>query len=173
MLGRTDRRLRIVVLLIVFAAFGVASIARLGYWQIARGQELQQQATSELERPVQEPAIRGNIYDRNGVVLATTAFRDTLSAYPDQISDAVRQKVVDALTPILQLDARAQSDLLARLAVPDSHYLVVDHEISEAQSTAVRNVIAAQNLPGLVLEPHAVRLYPNPGARPAPRSRAN
>ena len=78
----------------------------------------------------------------------------------------MRQKVVDALTPILQLDARAQSDLLARLAVPDSHYLVVDHEISEAQSTAVRNVIAAQNLPGLVLEPHAVRLYPNPGGAP-------
>lgn len=165
MLGRTDRRLRIVVLLIFFASLALASVARLGYWQVARGGELQQVAFSQLERPIQEQAVRGNIYDRNGVVLATTSFRDTLAAYPDQISADRRQAVADALAPILQLDRKAVSDLVTRLA-GGGHYLVVNRELTEAQSLAVRDSVAANRLPGLVLEPHPTRLYPNPGGAP-------
>lgn len=167
MLGRTDRRLRIVVLLIFFATFALASVARLGYWQVARGQELQDVALSQLERPIEEQAIRGNIYDRNGVVLATTAFRDTLAAYPNLITENRRQAVVDALTPILKLDHAAATDLLARLG-DGSQYLIVSREITDGQSAAVRKAQAdaTNDLQGLVLEPHAVRLYPNPGGAP-------
>ena len=35
MLGRTDRRLRMVALLLVFAVFGTAAMLRLGYWQVS------------------------------------------------------------------------------------------------------------------------------------------
>src|SRR5436305_12105757 len=105
MFGRTDRRLRIVVLLVLFAVMGVASVARLGYWQVARGSELQQQALSQLQKPIAQPSVRGTIYDRNGVVLATTAYRDTLSAYPDQIGEPQRAAIESALDTILALDA--------------------------------------------------------------------
>ncbi len=166
MLGRTDRRLRIVVLLIVFVTVATASVLRLGYWQVARAQDLQQAALSQLERPVSEPAIRGNIYDRNGVVLATTAYRDSLAAYPDQIPAAVRPALVAVVAAVLKLDDRTVTDLIKNLGADNAQYLVIDREISEAQSTEIRTAVATSHLPGLVLEPHAVRLYPNPGGVP-------
>lgn len=147
----------------MFVAFAAASVLRLGYWQVARAQDLQQAALSQMERPVSEPAIRGNIYDRNGVVLATTAFRDSLAAYPDQIPAAVRPALVAVLAALLRLDDHSVADLITHLGVADAHYLVIDREISEAQSAAIRAVVASAHLRGLVLEPHAVRLYPNPG----------
>lgn len=165
MLGRTDRRLRIVILLLVFAAFALAAVARLGYWQVARAGDLQQVALAQLERPMEEQAVRGNILDRNGVVLATTAFRDTLAAYPDQIPVELRRPLVDALAPILQLDVNAGNDLVDRLG-GGGRYLVLNRELNEAQSTAVRETVARASLKGLVLEPHAVRLYPSPGGAP-------
>ena len=64
MLGRTDRRLRILVLLVAFAVFAMAAVARLGYWQVARGSDLQNQASAQTVRSAEQPAIRGNIYDR-------------------------------------------------------------------------------------------------------------
>ena len=58
MFGRTDRRLRIVLLLVFFAVFGSAAVIRMGYWQVARGAELQQDAMSQLEKPISEPSVR-------------------------------------------------------------------------------------------------------------------
>src|SRR4051794_30515770 len=165
MLGRTDHRLRIVILLLFFGAFALAAVARLGYWQIARGAELQTMAISQQTSTIEQQAVRGQILDRNGVVLATTAFRDTLAAYPDQISEGARQGFVDALTPILSLTEPQRVDLLARLAC-ECHYLVVNRELSEAQSQGVREAVGKGSLPGVVLEPHPKRLYPNPGGAP-------
>jgi cell division protein FtsI (penicillin-binding protein 3) len=164
-LGRTDRRLRIVVLLVVFFAFAFGAVSRLAYWQVARGTELAQVALAQAERPIEEQAVRGNILDRHGVVLATTAFRDTLAAYPDQIGLEQRRRVAEALAPILGLDAAGADDLVARLT-SGGRYMVVNRELSEAQSIAVRELLATQGIPGLVLEPHAVRLYPSPGGAP-------
>src|SRR5438105_11364757 len=97
MFGRTDRRLRIVLLLVFFAVFGAAAVIRMGYWQLARGAELQQDAMSQLEKPISEPSVRGDIVDRNGVVLATTAYRDTLVAYPNQ--SAADHRAAETDTP--------------------------------------------------------------------------
>src|SRR5215831_15381686 len=105
MFGRTDRRLRIVLLLVFFAVFGAAAVIRMGYWQVARGAELQQEAASQLEKPISEPSVRGDIVDRNGVVLATTDYKDTLVAYPDQIPAGQRDGEADTLAQILDLDA--------------------------------------------------------------------
>ncbi|MEA2622703.1 MAG: hypothetical protein QOH61_1613 [Chloroflexota bacterium] len=165
MLGRTDHRLRIVVLLLVFASFALAALARLGYWQVARGGELQQVALAQLERPVEQQAVRGNILDRHGVVLATTAFRDTLAAYPDQIPLSLQPALLDALEPILGLTPADKAGLAERMA-GGGRYMVLDRELTEQQSAAIREAMGADGLPGLVLEPHSVRLYPNPGGAP-------
>jgi cell division protein FtsI (penicillin-binding protein 3) len=165
MLGRTDRRLRIVLLLVLFVAFATASLARLGYWQVARGAELQQMAVAQLQQPIEEPAIRGDILDRNGVVLATTAFRDTLSAYPDQVAADRVDAEVDSLSRILGLSGSAKRDLLARFN-ERGKYLVVQRELTDEQSAAVEAALADGTLTEVTLEPHAVRVYPNPGGAP-------
>ncbi len=171
MFGRTDRRLRIVVMLLVFIGIGVTAAARLGYWQVVRGPELQQQTLAQLEQPIQQPAVRGSILDRNGVVLATTAFRDTLSAYPEYMSESDQAVVLSTLTTILGLDAAGQGDLQAKLK-SDAPYVVIDRELTDEQDQAVRAAMTASqagktnSLGDLVLEPHAVRIYPDPGGAP-------
>src|SRR4051812_34802008 len=165
MFGRTDRRLRIVVLLVFFAVFGSAAVIRMGYWQVARGAELQQDAMSQLEKPISEPSVRGDIVDRNGVVLATTAYRDTLVAYPNQIAADQRVAETDTLAKILEFDAGERRDLLAKLSQP-TMYAVLDRELSDDQSDAVRAAISAGTMSGLGLETHSVRLYPGTGGQP-------
>jgi cell division protein FtsI (penicillin-binding protein 3) len=165
MLGRTDRRLRICLVLGFFVVFGAAAVLRMGYWQVARGAELQQDALGQLEQPIEQPAVRGDILDRNGYPLATTAYRDTLVAYPDQIDAAHRQGVTDALAGILKLNAIQRRELFTKLGL-DSQYQVLDRELSDDQSQLVHEAMGEGTLPGIGLETHAVRLYPDAGGQP-------
>ncbi len=165
MLGRTDRRLRIVLLLVFFAVFGAAAVLRMGYWQVARGAELQQDAMSQLEKPISEPSVRGDILDRNGVVLATTAYRDTLVAYPDQIPVDQRVDETNAIATILDFNSGQRRDLLAKLGQPNM-YQVLARDITDDQSNAVHAAIDAGKVVGLGLETHPVRLYPDTGGQP-------
>ncbi len=83
MLGRTDRRLRLLALLVGFVLFAGLLAGRLAYWQVVRGAEMRVDAMAQLERSVTQPSVRGDIFDRSGtVVLATTTYLDLLAAYP-------------------------------------------------------------------------------------------
>ncbi len=151
-------------ILVIFSAVGVL---RLGYWQVARGADLTARAMSQIQRTTDVPSVRGDILDRNGRVLATSVFRDTLGASPDIIDDVERQVIVDSLGEILGLDEEARSDLLSTTLDPRRRYATISQELTEDQSSQVRALIASKGLQQeLRLMPHAVRLYPNPGGQP-------
>jgi cell division protein FtsI (penicillin-binding protein 3) len=170
-LGRTDRRLRILVLLVAFAVFAVAAVARLGYWQVAQAPDLRVQAINTMVRPTQQPAIRGNIFDRNGTLLATTAFRDALALYPKLVLKDDRSSLVDLLAPILHLGPAGKDSLAADLDA-NGEYVVEKRELTFDQSQQLRK--ALDTLPANIaylsravsLEPHAVRVYPAEGGAP-------
>jgi cell division protein FtsI (penicillin-binding protein 3) len=163
--GRTDRHWRsaaVLGLLVVFASLGVL---RLAYWQVVMGPDLAARAQSQIRQVTDQPALRGDILDRNGVRLAMTAYRDTLAAWPDQIDDGHRERLVDELAGILGYDDAAREALLDKLA-PSKQYAVIDPELTEEQSQQVRTAIATGTLPGVTLLPHAVRVYPMSGGQP-------
>lgn len=162
--GRTDHRLRMLVLLACVIAFALAAVTRLSYWQVARP-DIRQQALAQIERHAVLPAVRGRILDRNGVVLATTGYRDTLVAYPDMIGDSDRAEMVDALVSLLQLNTAERRTLIANLD-PNLQWSVLKRELTEAQSQAVRDLVASRRWTELGLEPHPVRTYPAPGGAP-------
>ncbi len=165
MTGRTDRHWRraaVLGLLVVLAGIG---IVRLAYWQVVRGPELAAQAQRQIQRTATEPALRGDILDRYGRVLATTSYRDTLAAWPDRIDDAGRDVVVDRLAGILGLDEAGRARLLDTLD-PKAKYATLVRELTDEQSHLIRAEMAAGSLRGLTLIPHAVRFYPNPGGQP-------
>ena len=93
MLGRTDRRLRHLALLAVFIVIALALGVRLSYWQIAQADDLRLRAEAQMTRPSVEFAQRGDISDRRGTLLATTAYRDLLAAYPDLLATEARGPV--------------------------------------------------------------------------------
>jgi cell division protein FtsI (penicillin-binding protein 3) len=154
------------VLLAALVAFAVASVLRLSYWQVARGSELRTEAYAQLEQRRVLPAVRGDILDRNGAILATTVYRDRLAAYPDMINDADRRSVADDLAEVLGLDDAGRDQILAVLDEPGSQYAVLDRQLTEEQSRRVREELAADRLWGLTLESYAVRVYPNAGGAP-------
>jgi cell division protein FtsI/penicillin-binding protein 2 len=108
---------------------------------------------------------RGQIVDRSGAVLATTAYRDLLAAYPDLMSDDQRVAVPARLAEILGLTGQQADDLAARFT-SDRPYVVVSRQLTEAQSDEVRAGLADESLVELDLEPHPVRFYPNAGGSP-------
>ncbi len=166
MLGRTDSRLRLVALLGIFAIIASLLGLRLAYWQIGQEDTLRGIAAAQVLAPQDEQVIeRGQILDRSGAVLATTAYRDMLAAYPDLMSDDQRIAVPAKLAQILGMNEQQAADLAARFTA-DRPYVVVARELTESQSDQVRAGLADESLAELDLEPHPVRFYPNAGGSP-------
>src|SRR3954471_10068665 len=170
MLGRTDSRLRLLALLLVFGIVATLLGVRLAYWQLGQGPDLRRIAGTQLQRPdAGDEVRRGDITDRRGDVLATTAYRDLLAAYPDMMADdAQRDQTAAGLATILGLTADQQAQLRTAFGSTDHRvsYVVVSKQLSESQSDAVRAGLANESLAALGLEPHPVRFYPSAGGSP-------
>lgn len=173
MLGRTDHRSRLALLMVGLIVFATAAAVRLADWQVARGPELRVRALAQLQRPTDVPTLRGRILDRNGRVLALTGYRDLLAAYPKLLvgstpedTEERRAAVLEALTGILDLSRAARTELKEKLDDGKSEYIVIAHELTEEQSAAVRQAIGEGKLRAVGLEPQPVRMYPNPGGAP-------
>ncbi|KRT63611.1 MAG: peptidoglycan glycosyltransferase, cell division protein FtsI (penicillin-binding protein 3) [Chloroflexi bacterium CSP1-4] len=167
MLGRTDRRPRLVILL-VFVVLGAAALgARLAYWQVVRGAELRDDALAQLERAIKVPVQRGEIYDRSGtIVLATTGYRDLLAAYPKRIPAADKAAVADELVAILDLEGAAAEKLRTTIGGA-AEYAVLAQLLTQGQSEDVSAGLADGRLLGLELDPQPIRIYPSQGGAPA------
>ncbi len=170
MLGRTDSRPRSLLVLALLVVFGIACIARLGYWQFARHDELVARAREQVTARIEIPPVRGTIYDRSGtVVLATSVERDLLSAFPAQMTgptDAdtavIRERVADRLVAILGL-APADADALRAKLRDGKAYVVLAHGLTPDQSSAIKSGVADGALAQVRLEPEPVRVYPLAG----------
>jgi len=165
MLGRTDSRLRLVLLLVVVVGFGGVLGLRLAYWQIGQAGDLRRLADAQLHEPLDAEIRRGDITDRRGNLLATTAYRDLLAAHPDLIRAEHRADQARRLAGVLELDAEQEAHLIERYeaGVP---YFIVARRLGEQQSRLVRELIASGELAALTLEPRPARFYPNTGGAP-------
>ena len=162
MLGRTDRRGRLVAVLATFVLLATLAGMRLAYWQVAAHNQLVDIAQQQLGNPIEEQATRGSIYDRTGVLLATTVYRDSLAAYPSKIPVGERAGMAARLASLLQLDPISSAALAAKLDSTAS-YVVLADQLTSAQSAAVQSGLDDGSLTELELAPQAVRVYPNPG----------
>lgn len=166
MLGRTDLRWRLLVLLLVFVVAAVALIGRLAYWQVLQGPDLSARAASQTTIKIEEPTRRGAIYDRSGtVVLATTVERDRLVAATDQLTAQQRRDTGDFLVSVLGLndtDAAALRDKLDS----GKAYIILAHEVDPTTADAIRTASADGRITGITLEPEPLREYPQTGGGP-------
>ncbi len=172
MLGRTDSRPRALLLLAALLVFGVACVARLGYWQLGRHDWLVAQAREQVTVRAEIPASRGTIYDRSGTVtLATTISRDRLVAYPASLAGEApedrtkRAEIAATLAGILELGSDDSAELRRRIDSGKA-YVVLARGLTIAQSSAVRAAIDAGELSQVRLEAEAVRDYPVDGGAP-------
>ncbi len=161
--GRTDSRLRLLVLLVVFLTGALALMARSAYWQVLDRDRLVASAAEQTTVRLETPSQRGDVYDRSGtVILATTVGRERLVAAPDQLSADERRATVTELTRLLELDEAASLGLRERLA-SSSRYLVIRHGLDRTLADRIRTGLANGRLFALSLEPEPERVYPQAG----------
>jgi cell division protein FtsI (penicillin-binding protein 3) len=99
-----------VVLFVLFAAF-LALAGRALWLQGVSNQFLQKQGASRYERTLELPATRGKIFDRNGIVLASSLPVKAVWAIPEDVLNAPRSK----LRELAQLLDLPEAELLKKL----------------------------------------------------------
>ena len=166
MLGRTDSRRRLLVLLVVFVVGSLALTARLAYWQVVDRERLASEAMAQTTVNLETPSKRGDVFDRTGtIVLATTVPRERLVADPAQLTPDQRRQTVAELTRILGLD-EADSIALRDRLTSDSKYLILRYGLDRAVADQIRAALVDQHVFGLSLEPEPERVYPQVGGGP-------
>ena len=113
---RVTLKARLLVVVSVLALWVVGIETKLVYLQIFQHADLLGRAERQQERTQASPAKRGDILDRRGRVLATSADADTIIAVPTAIVGAreAANKLCDALGDCDPKDRRALADKLGQ-----------------------------------------------------------
>jgi len=164
MLGRTDSRLRMMALLLIFVMIASVAVLRLGYWQMVAAPALAADAITKMTPLKTTEVTRAQIVDRDGVVLAQSATFDRLDAHPRDIPPEKRELIVSTLATILELSVEEQEAYLEKLANGRA-WGWLDRRLTHRQSAAIRIAQDDQLLPGISLAPQDVRAYPKKGGQ--------
>lgn len=156
------RRIRLlvtisVILVVVFAI-------RLIDFQIVRADSLNEISYEKRAVTREVPAVRGDILDANGNVLATSVYRYDINAAPaivrpvertiDGISQAISvESVAGELARILDIDV----DKLLPKLIGTSHYV----NLKKRVDAETYREIEALEIPWIFSDVHQDRLYPN------------
>lgn len=161
--GRTDSRIRLLFLLLVFVVVSGTLMLRAAYWQVLDRDRLVLAAAEQTTVRIEDASQRGDIYDRSGtVLLATTVQRERLVAAPNQLSPDERRATVAELARLFELDEPATVELREKLAT-DQRYLVLRHGLDRTMADRIRAAVASGRMFGLSLEAEPERVYPQPG----------
>jgi cell division protein FtsI (penicillin-binding protein 3) len=140
-------------LIMLAALFGLAWLclwARAFQVQVVMGPDLSKQANRQYWTREVVAGERGEIYDRNGEILAKTVVVKSVFARPEQIENPGR--VSRELSDILGLEP---SDILDRLRQP-KHFVWIKRQIADSKSQRIR----AAGLAGVYLTEEQRRFYP-------------
>lgn len=142
---------RVGLLFGIFLVLMLIAAARAAYLGVFRGPALKKLAAVQQVQHQAIPAERGEITDRNGVVLALTESADEVVADPEIIQDP--QKVAHEIAPLLGISLEKT---LTALTKTDTGYSV----LADAVPTADANKIMAMRINGINAKAVSQRVYP-------------
>ncbi|UTF49470.1 penicillin-binding transpeptidase domain-containing protein [Desulfomicrobium sp. ZS1] len=132
------------------------ALALLGLWarayfvQVVKGPEYAKMANRQYWASETVSGKRGEIFDRNGLLLAKTIATPSVYVRPNEVKDV--WEVSHRLGSILGMSPKS----LAAMLGPKKRFVWVARKISDAQAEAVK----AEMLPGVYLETENSRQYP-------------
>ncbi|WEK52988.1 MAG: stage V sporulation protein D [Candidatus Cohnella colombiensis] len=148
----TVRKRLYVALIFAVVAF-LALLVRLGYVQLAIGDDITKKAEDSWRRNIPYAAKRGEITDRNGVRLAYNISSPTIMAIPAQIKDA--RESAHQLSGVLGMSEDKIYGLLTKRAM-----IVGLQPGGRKVTTEKAQQIRDLSLPGIVVAEDNKRFYP-------------
>lgn len=142
---------RVVIVGGFFLLWLVAIGGRAGYWQLYRGQWLQNQAVGQVEEELTIHGKRGTIYDAQHQAMAVSIDTPSIAAYPQSIEN--KAKAASRLAKTLGLK---HSEVKRKLA-SGRHFVWLKRQATPKEADAVR----ALKLKGVDFLPEHDRFYPN------------
>ncbi|HET8773710.1 MAG TPA: penicillin-binding protein 2, partial [Thermoanaerobaculia bacterium] len=151
---RDTFRSRLAVGAAIFALWTAAIQARLVYLQVVERAELQVRADRQHLRTIDAPAKRGEIFDRNGHVLAFSVDADTIVADPSAVENGadVARLVCGALDGCDDRMRREMTRALGR----DTQFAFLARKVSVKEALRV----SALDLKGVAVIKESRRYYP-------------
>ena len=164
--GTRRRKSRSLVLRMLFLLFicGIASFAvlaaRLYQIQIVDNKYYESRALQFQLSNTEISASRGTIFDRNGKILAISASVENVFISPYEINRDGHDIgfIADRLSEIL---AVPRESIVEMAAFVNSQYQIVKAGVEDKEAQLVRELIRANRLTGIHLEPGTKRYYPN------------
>lgn len=173
--SKTQMRKRMYGLTIALVLAMTGVLIKTGSWQTVHYNEMKSKVKAQQESQVTVTASRGNIYDRNGKVLAESASANNLVCNPQDVKDENIDEISETLADILDMDA---ADVKKSLNNKNYQYSVIkkkisaiesekitelksystDEKASDAEKTAKKN--QADKYKSIYFEPNSKRYYP-------------
>ncbi len=156
---------RTVIMVLVVVSLLAFLVLRVAYWQVIRGGELSEKAKAQQQGSSVITASRGNIYDRNGKVLAESATVNTLICNPQDIEEDGDASVIAArLSPVINMD---QNKIMNLITKTNSQYQVIKKRLTTEETEAVKKLLdydvdstVAKAFSGIYFETDSKRYYP-------------
>jgi len=153
------RRLRVLYIIAIFAAWAGVIGMRLVWLQVFRHHEFVERAAKQQERTFEVAPRRGVLYDRNLHELAMTVLADSIYAVPSEIGDA-RPATAAALAKIVHIDPTdsftSAQQILARFKASRNFAWV-----ARKQDPEIVAKVKALNLKGVYVQKEFKRFYPD------------
>ncbi|GAA6617465.1 penicillin-binding protein 2 [Scytonema sp. NUACC26] len=153
--GRGSQPLFFIVLTLLLTV-GIGT--RLAYLQIVEGAKFRARAESNRIRMIPKQPVRGNIFDRNGKLLATTRYPRSVYLWPMAHTKPSWSVVGPRLSKILDI---SEDDIIKKLeeAGPKTALVRIARDLNEAEVTALKEY--ANELQTVEIHTEAVRSYPH------------
>ena len=165
---RTRRRLSL-AMIVVLAVVGMF-VVRLVDIQVVRASELNTESLNKRAVSTVTYAARGDIVDKNGVVLAGSIMRYDVTVSPKVVAslrapsftrgsgdDKVEVTFAEAAAEIAQITGQTQNDVLLTLTGdPTSDFEYITKKVTLEQMRKIRDL----RIPGIYSQSHPARIYP-------------
>lgn len=162
--GPTKKMLTRITAIMLIMAVGLLSIAavRLTKIMIIDGDFYQEKASEQQLYDTELSPVRGDIYDKNMNVLATSATVWTVYVTPntirEELDDAQINTLADGLSSILELDRATVLEQCNK----SSSYVIVKKKVEQNKADEVRAFISENKFGSVVgLDESTKRYYPN------------
>ena len=142
------------------AALGAGVLGwRLYDWHVNQAADLAARGAGELLARTELHPRRGTIFDISGDVLAIERSAISVVADPSVVhEESAPFDIANRLRDILGLDPISVANAISN---PRSRYALLARGILDDEQRRLRSAVAADELPGIRLEPDRVRVYPN------------